>query len=290
MSTEAQFQAAMAGAGLMPPETINGDGLLHRFGVGGKSCWYVLHDDGIPAGSFGDWKTGHTETWCAKSKADMSDSERQATWERIKAAQPQRDAERDRIQAEAAARALAIWTAAAPAIEHPYLTRKAIKAHGVRTDGHYLLIPMRDATGKLWSLQTISSEGDKRFQPGGRVKACYCSIGAPEGRIIVCEGWATGATLRETAGGAVAVAFSAGNLMAVALALREKYPDMSITVAADDDWQTVGNPGLTAARAAASAIGAKLAVPNFDGLVRGIKDTDFNDMAQLIRAKETAAS
>ena len=85
------------------------------------------------------------------------------------------------------------------------------------------------------------------------------------------------------------VAFSAGNLMAVAVGLRAKYPDMGLTIAADDDFLTVGNPGMTAARAAAAAVGAKLAVPNFDGLVRGIKDTDWNDMAQLIRAKETAS-
>ena len=287
MSTEANFQAAMAGAGLVPPETINGDGQLRRFGVGGKSCWYVLHDDGIPAGSFGDWKTGHAETWCAKSKADMSDTERQATWERVKAAQRQRDAERDRIQAEAAARALAIWTAAAPAIEHDYLTRKSIKAHGIRTDGHHLLIPMRDTSGKLWSLQTISPEGDKRFQTGGRVKGCYCPIGVPAGRITVCEGFATGATISETAGGAVAVCFSAGNLLAVALALREKYPDMSLIFAADDD-QSPGNPGMTAAKAAAAAVGASLAVPDWTGLVRGTA-TDFNDFHRLIREQGAPA-
>ena len=289
MSTEAQFQAAMAGAGLVPPETINGDGQLRRFGPGGKSCWYVLHLDGIPAGSYGDWKTGHTETWCAKSKADMSDTERQATRGRIKAAQRQRDAERGRAHTEAASRALAIWMAAAPAIEHPYLTRKAIKAHGVRTDGHYLLIPMRDATGKLWSLQTISSEGDKRFQPGGRVKACYCSIGAPEGRIVICEGYATAATINESTGGGVVAAFSAGNLLPVALSLRNKYPDLSITVAADDDWKTPGNPGISAAREAAAAVGASLAVPDWTGLVRGKSDSDFNDVARLHREQGAAS-
>ena len=287
MSAESQFQAAMAGAGLMPPETIYGDGQLRRFGVGGKSCFYVLHLDGIPAGSYGDWKTGHTETWCAKRKLDMTDSERQANWDRVKAAQRQRDAVRDRSQLEAAARALAIWTAASPAIEHNYLVRKGVKPHGIRTDGHYLLIPRRDAAGKLWSLQTIAPNGEKRFMPGGRVTGTYCPIGTPEGRIIVSEGWATAATLRESTGCAVAVSFSAGNLMAVALALRAKFPDMALTIAADDDFMTASNPGLTAATAAASAVGAKLAVPNFDGLVRGIKDTDFNDMAQLIRAKET---
>ena len=288
MSTEAQFQAAMAGAGLTPPETIYGDGQLRRFGVGGKSCWYVLHDDGIPAGSYGDWKTGHTETWCAKSKADMSDRERQATWDRIKAAQRQRDAERDRIQAEAATRALAIWTAATPAgDDHPYLDRKAVKAHGIRTDGHYLLIPRRDTTGKLWSLQTIAPNGAKLFMSGGRVAGTYCPIGKPAGTVVVCEGFATGASVYQSTGCAVAVAFSAGNLLAVALALREKYPDMELTIAADDDFLTVGNPGMTAARAAAAAVGAKLAVPNFDGLVRGTS-TDFNDVQRLIREQKAA--
>ena len=287
MSSETQLQAAMITAGITPPESIAFDGVIHRHGVGGKPFWYVAHGDGVPAASFGNWKTGHTETWCAKSKADMSDTERQATWDRIKVAQRQRDAERDRIQAEAATRALAIWTAAAPAIEHPYLTRKAIKAHGIRTDGHHLLIPMRDTSGKLWSLQTISPEGDKRFQTGGRVKGCYCPIGVPAGRITVCEGLATGATISETAGGAVAVCFSAGNLLAVAMALREKYPDMSLIVAADDD-QSPGNPGMTAAKAAAAAVGASLAVPDWTGLVRGTA-TDFNDFHRLIREQGAPA-
>ena len=295
MTAEAQFQTAIAATGMTPPDAINADGQIHRWNGTDKrgntrNSWYSLHLDGTPAGSFGDWATGLQSNWCAKSDGDQTEAERHAMRERVKVAQRQRDAERDRIQAEAAARALAIWTAAAPAIEHDYLTRKGIKPHGIRTDGHYLLIPRRDAAGKLWSLQTIAPNGDKRFMPGGRVTGTYVSIDQPAGTVIVCEGFATGATINESTGCAVAVAFSAGNLMAVALALRDKYPDMSITVAADDDWQTVGNPGLTAARAAASAIGAKLAVPNFDGLVRGIKDTDFNDMARLTRAKETAAS
>ena len=288
MTAEANFQAGMVGAGLVPPETINADGHLHRFGVGGKSCWYVLHLDGIPAGSYGDWKTGHTETWCAKSNVDMSYAERLAMRERFQAAQVQRDAERDRLHVNAAARAMAIWAAARPALDHDYLTRKAIKGHGVRTDGHYLLVPRRDTKGKLWSLQTIAPNGEKRFMPGGRVVGTYFSMGKPEGIVIVCEGFATGATLSESTGCAVVVAFSAGNLMAVAVGLRAKYPDMELTIAADDDFLTVGNPGMTAARAAAAAVGGKLAVPNFDGLVRGTS-TDFNDVARLLNEQGAAS-
>lgn len=293
MSTESQFQDAIAATGMTPPDAINADGQIHRWNGTDKrgntrNSWYSLHLDGTPAGSFGDWAGLEKQSWCAKREHDLTDNERQVMRDRIKAANRQRNAERDRIHAEAATRAVAIWTAAAPALDHPYLERKGVKAHGIRTDGHHLLIPRRDAAGKLWSLQTIAPNGEKRFMPGGRVTGTYFSIGKPEGIVIVCEGLATGATLCESTGCAVAVAFSAGNLMAVAVALRAKYPDMSLTIAADDDFQTVSNPGLTAARAAAAAVGGKLAIPNFDGLVRGTS-TDFNDVQRLIREQKAAS-
>ena len=79
----------------------------------------------------------------------------------------------------------------------------------------------------------------------------------------MCEGFATGASIHECTGHAVAVAFNAGNLEAVAIALRSKYPDLKIIIAADDDHQTSGNPGLTKANAAVKAAYASLAVPVF---------------------------
>ena len=287
MSIESQLQSAMVAAGIIPPEFIVFDGAIHRFGPGGKPNWYIAHSDAVPSATFGSWKTGPSETLCAKHDHDLTNHERQAMRDRVKAAQHHRDAERARIHAEAASRALAVWTAAAPAIDHDYLTRKGIKPHGIRTDGHHLFVPMRCTASKLHSLQTIDPDGEKRFLPGGRVKGTYFAMGKPDGIVILCEGLATGATIHER-GAAVAVCFSAGNLLPVALALREKYPDLSITAAADDDWQTHGNPGITAATAAASAVAGKLAVPNFDGLARGIKDTDFNDMARLIREQKAA--
>ena len=53
------------------------------------------------------------------------------------------------------------------------------------------------------------------------------------------------------------------NLEAVAVTLRFKYPDLKIIIAADDDHQTPGNPGLTKATAAVKAACASLAVPVF---------------------------
>ncbi len=212
----------------------------------------------------------------------MTAAEREAHRQRVKVMRAQRDAEQAQRHQQASDTAAALWQAASPATTHEYLTRKGIKPHGVRFDGHSLVIPMRDSAGTLHSLQTIAPDGDKRFLPGGKVKGCYHAIGkpsGPDGTLIVCEGYATGATAHEATGDPVAVAFNAGNLEAVAVALRAKYPKARLILAADDDSHTAGNPGITKATAAALAAGALLAVPDF-GADRPDKATDFNDLHQ----------
>lgn len=274
-----QFRQAITEAGLAPPDTIIDDGAIHRFGKPPDS-WYILHTDGIAAGAFGDWREGLQSTWCAKSDTTMTEAEREACQQRIKAMQAQRKAElvqRHRAAATDAARRL---QGGAKCTQHAYTTRKGIKTHGAKIEGDNLLIPMRDTAGKLHSLQTIAPDGDKRFLSGGRVKGCYHSIGKPDGLLIVCEGYATGASLHEATGHAVAVAFNAGNLEAVAAALRIKYPAFIIIIAADDDHLTAGNPGMTKATAAAQAVAGFLAVPTFPA-DRPDKATDFNDLHQL---------
>lgn len=279
------FRLAIAAAGLEAPDSINPDGAIHRFSTNGRrgddSGWYMLHTDGIAAGAFGCWREGLTQTWCAKSDNAMTDAEREAHRQRIKAMKAQREADLSAAQQQASQTAAALWQGAtvAPAA-HEYLTRKGIQPHGVKCDGHRLLIPMRDTAGTLHSLQTIAPDGDKRFMPGGRVKGCYHAIGKPAGVLTVCEGFATGASIHECTGDAVAVAFNAGNLEPVATALRAKYPDLKIIIAADDDHLTDGNPGMTKARAAALAVGGLVAVPTFPA-GRPDKATDFNDLHQL---------
>lgn len=262
-----QFRTAILAAGLTPPEEILGDGRLHRFSTNGRtkddSGWYMLHLDGIPAGAFGCWRSGLKANWCAKADNDMAQAEREAHRQRVKAMQVQREAEQAHAHQKASEAAALIWKAATPATGHEYLMHKGIKPHGVKSDGHHLLIPMRDTAGTLHSLQSIAPDGSKRFQTGGRVKGCYHAIGKPDGVLIVCEGYATGASIHEATGHAVAVAFNAGNLRAVAKALRAKYPALRLILAADDDVATPGNPGLTKATEAARAVGGYLTKPNF---------------------------
>jgi putative DNA primase/helicase len=199
----------------------------------------------------------------------------------------------EEAQAAAAVQAAEIWGQAALAKSHPYLIAKSIKAHGARLNGEALALPIRNAHGKLQSLQFIQPDGSKKYLPGGKKKGGYFSIGRPDGVLCLCEGFATGASIHEVTGYAVAVAFDAGNLKPVALALRSKLPDISILICADDDWQKEGNPGLTKAREAAAAIGGRVALPVFpEGRTDG--DSDFNDMARLsggeaVKAVITAA-
>lgn len=287
-----QFRAAILSAGLPPPDAIVADGHLRRFSTNGKakddSGWYVLHLDGTPAGAFGCWRSGVESTWCAKAGHTMTVREREAHRQRVKAMQAQREVEQAQGHQQAGEVAALIWKRATPATEHEYLSIKGVNPHGIKYDGHHLLIPMRDTSGRLHSLQTIAPDGSKRFQPGGRVKGCYHAIGMPDGVLIVCEGYATGASLREVTGYAVAVAFNAGNLLPVAKALRVKYPALKIVFAADDDAGTPGNPGLTKAIEAARAVDGYLARPDFGGECPS-GATDFNDLHQLVSADAVRA-
>jgi putative DNA primase/helicase len=279
------FRLAIAAAGLAPPETIIDDGAIHRFATNGRrgddSGWYSFHSDGIAAGAFGCWRSGLQSTWCAKSDHAMTDTERDKHRQRIKAMQVQRETEQAHRQQTAANDAAQRWQVATPCTQHGYLTTKGVQGYGVRIDSAgVLVVPMRDTAGTLHSLQTIAPDGEKRFQSGGRVKGCYHSMGKVAGVLVVCEGYATGASILACTGHAVAVAFNAGNLGEVGAALRAKYPALKIIIAADDDHLTEGNPGMTKATAAAIAVRGALAVPVF-GAGRPDKATDFNDLHQI---------
>lgn len=186
-------------------------------------------------------------------------------------------------QQRAAEEAARQWQAAGPADpHHPYLARKGVQPHGLRQSGDVLLVPLHNAAGELVNLQRIRPDGEKRFLPGAAVLGAFHLLGEvrPGGLLYVCEGWATGATLHEQyeGAGAVACAMNAGNLRPVALALRAQHgPAALLVIAGDDDRQTDGNPGRTAANAAALAAGALVTFPDWpEGAPPEL--SDFNDL------------
>lgn len=267
----------MGSHGIEPfsPLDVVADGCLQRFRVvgdkpGSRNGWLVVHADPTVA-IFGSWRLGSSHIWTPKRDTPCSPAERAAVRERLRAAQAARDRERDRDQADAAERARVLLGRSALALAaHPYLLKKKIKPHGARMLRGDLVLPLRDTAGKLWSLQFIGPDGQKRFLAVGRTRGCYYPIGgAPVSTLLVCEGFATGGTLHEATGWPVAVAFNANNLEPVACALREKFPSVRAVVCADDDAATPGNPGLTRATAAARAVGGRVVYPNFGGVRHG---------------------
>ncbi|MDY0270643.1 AAA family ATPase [Trichloromonas sp.] len=259
-------------------------GKLVRFATsdrrGDLSGWAKLFDDG-EGGVFGDWRDGMNEVWQARQP--LTDQERRDFAAKVKAAREQADQERAKEQAACRKRSTAAWEAAAPADPaHPYLVKKGVMPYQARQSGGRLLIPVMDTAGTIHGLQSIDAEGGKRFESGTAKRGNFSPLGEPRDKtLLLCEGFATGATIHEATGEAVAVAFDAGNLRPVAEALRGAYPDWRLIVCADDDHGTLGNPGIKNAIQAAEAVGGLLAVPDFAGTERGPKDTDFNDLAKL---------
>jgi phage/plasmid primase-like uncharacterized protein len=281
-----QFASAMRANGIEPPDRIEADGVLHRFEVNGeqgkRSGAYRLYVDGRPAGWFQSWKTGAPIIWRADAPACRMTAEQSRMFRReVAERRSARDAAKSKAQAVAAEVARERWMRATPADPaHHYLRRKGVQPYGIRQHDDLLLVPLRDADGVMQSLQTIDGEGVKLFAKDGRTAGLYHAIGQAAGAMIICEGYSTGASLHEATGHAVAVAFTCGNLLAVAEVLRAKVPDAVLIIAADDDAGTPGNPGLRDAAAAARAVGGMLAMPDF-GDHRPGKATDFNDLHLL---------
>ena len=268
------FRAAILAAGLAAPDVIEADGALHRFASDGRrgddSGYYLLHLDGLPAGTFGCWRAGIKQTWHAASDRTFTAEERRAHRERIAAMRRQRQADEAERQHDTAERARNIWREATPApADHYYLTAKGVKPYGLRASGDELLVPMA-AGGEIVNLQRITPDGQKKFLPGGRVKGCYHAIGKPGGVLCIAEGFATGASVHEATGHAVAVSFSAGNLREVSEALRAKFPEAHIVVCGDNDKSGTGQ---RAALEAARAVDGLVALPAQEA-------TDFNDLHQ----------
>ena len=129
-----QFVDAIRAAGLTPPEHVEADGELHRFASNGKrddAGWYVYHGDGIPAGSFGCWRTGLSQTWRADIGRKLSHDESAALAERAEQARRKREGDEAVRHAEARDRATDRWAIATPVVtEHGYKIFARYKEHG----------------------------------------------------------------------------------------------------------------------------------------------------------------
>ncbi|NBC47102.1 MAG: topoisomerase [Gammaproteobacteria bacterium] len=289
------FTTAIEAAGLGNPGRIIPDGQIRRFHVegdrpGSRNGWYCIHLDDMPAGVFGSWKAGITETWCSVSRDEQTPAQRDELGRLVEQAKRQRDQEQRRRNAKAAATAADMIERSRPADpNHPYLVTKQIRPHGIRQLGDSLLIPVT-VGDEITSVQTIQPDGRKRFLTGGRINGGRFVFDdeTRHAKLMIAEGIATAATIHEETRAPVYAAFNANNLLPVARFVRQQHPRAEIVIAGDNDQWTEGNPGATKARRAAVEIGAKLLLPDFSGFDLSSHPTDFNDLIRLRRAAQGA--
>ena len=254
-----------------PPEEVTATKVT-RWGKN-KRYWAVRFTGGY---ALGDWTNG------LKDFAFEEGFDHKRCRRAIEEAQRKLTKERNAGHAEAATTAQQLWDSASECVTHPYLEKKKIKSHGLKIDRQTLLIPLYDEHGNLASLQKIWPDPKnpgkfvKGFLKGSRLHGNCFTIGSVEDKVVICEGYATGATIHEITGLPVVIAFSSNNLLNITHQVVKNHPQVGIIVAADNDRFKPGNPGLTKAKEAAKAVKARLVVPEFasdDG-----EPTDFNDL------------
>lgn len=218
---------------LEKPFDIISDGQIHRFRIGkktNKNGWYIFFSEG-KYGVYGNWATGE--------KVKYKDDNYQITEDdkkRIAEAIKSQEIEQAKKWEEVSELTLELIQECKVTGSSDYLKNKKIKSNNALFFGNKIILPLQDSSGKVWSYQEIYADGRKMFASGGRIRGCFFKIQGNDEKIIVCEGFATGASIHEATGFTVICAMNAGNLRAVCLDLLHK----NIIIAADNDESGIG--------------------------------------------------
>lgn len=280
------FVLKMSHYGLtIDPAMVEADDKWHRFHVDGDKknaptgSYRLAINNDFAFGNFGSFRLGVKVDYSSRHPSTNRSKPFDDTAYRIRKEQQEKLAEAN--AQNAAKKAQEEW-AAGKVENHPYAERKLIPMLGARvihTDQAYIIVPLyRD--GRIIGRQKINEAGEKRYSYRCDKKGAYAPIGSPGdySKFIICEGWATGVSINVATGLPVVCAFDAGSLMDVSLAIRAKYPEASIIIAADNDvYRKDGNIGIIKANEAAKEINATVAYPVFDECMKEEKYTDFND-------------
>lgn len=267
-----------------------------------KTGWYVIYEhlaDGgktLYCGAYGDWRQGEKGSWQKiKVKGGRLSTEDRAVM-RARAEEGQRKAAlaEEYKHRSAARRAAGMWKYLAEKGTSRYLDAKRVVGLGLRykAKSGTAFVPMRNVKGDIVGLQVLYPEKqektgrNKTYWPYGLEKEGAFHLIGPEPEpgdvILIAEGYATGASLHMATSLTACICFDAGNLLAVAQAMRTKYPGRQLVFCADDDWKTVvnGQPyntGVLKAGNASVVVGGQVVVPVFDN-DREDGWTDFNDL------------
>lgn len=262
---------------------------------GTKNGAVMVYMDDRPAGWCQNWKTGVKRTFSMKGLPPLDAEAQEKFRQEMEAARQKRAEEEDQKHKETAQLALSIWkTAHAADPEHPYLKKKGVTGYTLKQNDEALLVPLYDGANiqkpRIINLQRIFANGEKRPLTGGLMKGVFSPIGKnPEGPILVCEGWATGAALYRLTNYTVVCAMTAGNLTDTARMVKLNKPDREVLICADNDHETEAKTGKNPGRnyAIKAAEQAKLGAPIWPDFTDEEDGSDWDDY-MLMHGEEAA--
>lgn len=269
-----KLREALANAGIPVPSKDTETFKIVRWGRNNR-YWLKKFDGGYV---FGDFVNGfNTHVFERNFKGERLEEAQK----KMREAYEKAESALTTVNEQASTVAQNIFSSAQQCITNSYLNKKDVRSYGIKEYKNCLVVPLYDVLGKLWALQFIDTEGNKRFLSGGKKKGCFFAIGSLEGaeKAFICEGYATGATIYECMQIPVIVAFDAGNLKPVAESIHNKYPQLKLFICADNDAYGEINTGVEKAKEAAQVSGAQVIIPQFKDT--STKPTDFNDLMIL---------
>lgn len=280
------FLDAMSKNGYAPlnPSEIKADDRLRSYTLAsGKTKnkhgkYRLCIESDFAFGYYGDWREDGFVNYSSFNKTVLNRQEKEELKKRIEQSRLKSEREEKDRQEKAAQQASSdILFLSEASADHPYIKRKKITPSGILQSGDDLIIPMC-IEGKVWNYQTIKPDGFKMFLSGALVNGTSFVLDGDESLVYICEGVATGKTIREITGNKVYVAFNAGNLVNVAEGLKGKYE--AILIAADNDHETKVrekpyNTGIEKAKLIKKEHGVDYVYPEFKD---GAGLSDFNDL------------
>lgn len=261
------------------------DGQIHRFHVfgdspGTKNGWYIKKPNGWAV--YGTWKNENEKSYINEKGNSLTKNE-------IKIFKKELAQQKhfDRLKKDRAAEKLQKILDKSNFDYHPYLIKKGFADRREKVMNDTIIIPVFDISKnykKLISAQYIFENGKKRFAKGCRTKGGLLFISSPNietGKIYLCEGLATGLTITEAFPNEnIAICFYANNIYYACEIFSKHFKKNKIIICADNDRNTVGNPGVTKAQEAALKFNMTIKVPDLTECTNSA--TDYNDiMIQL---------
>jgi hypothetical protein len=175
-----------------------------------------------------------------------------------------------------------------------YLRKKRVGSYGLRfysthRYGDVAVVPVSSENGYLQGVQCLNEDGAKPLLKGSKLFEGRHLIGQIQTnrRLLIAEGYATGAFLYEMTGIPVCICFAASNFISVAKSLHAIYPSLDILLAADNDRHLPINVGIEAAQRAANAVGGRLLIPDFGTVPPSKNASDWLDLAVVVGRDET---